>query len=81
MCAAREGGHISLGVNTGMLIRGSAACQGTWRRSGRGMAAVIGGSFVRGSLPPTQRPLPHGIPGTLELGGGVPNRRLAVHSE
>ena len=39
---------ISLGVNTGTLIRGCAACQGTWRRSGWGMAVVVGGPFVRG---------------------------------
>ena len=47
----REGSEdrgISLGVNTGTPIRGSAACQGTWRRSGWGMAVVVGGPFVRG---------------------------------
>ncbi len=72
MCAAREGGHISLGVNTGTPIRGSAAYQGTWRRSGRGMATVVGGPFVRGSLLPRPRLIPHGGPARSKPGAACP---------
>jgi len=42
--ASREDGDsISLGVNTGTLVRRSGADQGTWQRSGWGMAAAVGG--------------------------------------